>query len=204
MNAKQIDRFFKIFSHELGEDATVILTGAGAGALWGRIRPSFDVDFEVTLRRKNPALWSTVERAAAIASQTTGIQANFANNIDRWGMISLLDYRKHRVAYKHFGPLKLELMDPIYWSIGKMTRYLSPDVEDIVEVFRRRHVAWSKAVAVWGKALKKSPKSTALHLFRHQVEHFIRHHGSRVWGKMFPTEEAIQAFHQASLGKSKT
>jgi len=198
MNAKQIDRFFEIFSRELGETALVILTGAGAGALWGRIRPSFDVDFEVTLRRQNPALWVRVERAAAVATQETGIQANFADNIDRWGMISLLDYRRQRAMYKHFGPLKLELMDPVYWSIGKMTRYLSSDVEDIIDVFRRQRVPWRKAVRLWGKALKKSPRSTALHLFRQQVEHFIRHHGNHSWGNKFSFEDAMALFHQAS------
>ncbi len=197
MNIKQIDRFFEIFSRELGEDAHVLLTGAAAGALWGRIRPSFDVDFEVTLRRKSPALWDRVEKAAAAASRETGIQANFADNIDRWGMISLLDYRKHKVAYKHFGPLKLELMDPLYWSIGKMTRYLRSDVEDVIEVFRCQRVPWQQVVKIWGKALLKSPRSTALHLFRQQVEFFLKQHGKRCWGKAFP-EASLSEFRQAA------
>ena len=48
-------------------------------------------DDEVTLRSQSPALWVRVEPAAAVASQETGIQANFADDIDRWGMIFLLD-----------------------------------------------------------------------------------------------------------------
>ncbi len=198
MNTRQIDQFFKIFSRELGEEALVILTGAGAGAFWGRIRPSFDVDFEVTLRRKSPALWQRVENAATVASMETGIQANFADNIDRWGMISLLDYRKHRIAYKHFGPLQLTLMDPVYWSIGKMTRFLDSDVKDMAQVFHRRRVPWKKVVTAWGKALRQSPPSSALHLFRQQVEFFLKKYGPRCWGPSFPFASAVEAFHQAA------
>ena len=198
MNARQIDRFFTLVSRELGTEARAVLTGAAAGALWGRVRPSVDVDFALELRRKNPEQWKKVEDAIERAVQLTGIQANYAEDIDRWGLITLLDYKKHARLYKHFGPLRLDLLEPAYWSIGKMTRYLEPDVRDMIVVFKRQRIAWEKLASLWGRALRASPRSAALGQFRRQVEDFFRRHGRAIWGRTFPLPQALRRFHSAA------
>jgi hypothetical protein len=196
MNRKQVDHFFRTLSRELGEEARAILTGAAAGALWGNIRPSVDIDFAMELKSKAPDLWQKVETAVDRTTRLTGIQANFAEDIDRWGLISLLDYKKHTHLYRRFGRLRVVLLDPAYWSIGKMTRYLDPDIRDMAEVFKRQHVPVLRLVRLWGEALRKSPRSTMLIQFRRQVEDFLRHQGPRIWGQGFNTSEAITAFHR--------
>jgi hypothetical protein len=198
MNEKQIERFFKVLDRELGEDALAIVTGAAVVALKGRARPSLDVDFEIQLKAKNPSLWQKVEQAVRIASQQTGLEANFAESIDRWGMISLMDYRQHLIAWRHFGALRVVLMDPSYWAIGKLTRFLESDAKDIVGVFERQKVPWKKAAQIWGKALKRSPKSASLILFRKQVEQFFEKYGPHIWGKRFSVSLSLQTFYKAA------
>ena len=45
MNMRQIDNFFKILDDELQQNASIILTGAAAGIIYGSSSPSMDVDF---------------------------------------------------------------------------------------------------------------------------------------------------------------
>ena len=196
MNRRQIERFFSILSRELDLEARAILTGAAAGALWGSRRPSVDIDFALALRRRNPKLWQRVELAVERSSRLTGIPANFAEDIDRWGLISLLEYKRHTKTYRRFGRLRLELMDPAYWSIGKMTRYLESDIRDLEEIFKRRKIPWARLTRLWGTALKKSPRSAALFQFRRQIEDFLRKKGQSIWGKAFNAKNAIKAFHR--------
>ena len=201
MNSKQIDRFFSVLSRELDEPARVILTGAAAGALWGRIRMSADVDFEVRLRRSRPALWQKLEQAVERATDETGLLANFGESIDRWNMVTFLDYRQHLTAWRRFGTLRVFLMDPVFWSIGKMTRFTASDVEDVIRVFQKQNTPWPKACRTWGKALRKSPKSVELSLFRKQVDYFLKNHGKLIWGPAFPIDKALEHFHSASAAR---
>jgi hypothetical protein len=198
MKPVQIDRFFKVLSRELGEEGRAILTGAAAGALWGNRRPSLDVDFALELRRRSPALWQTVEEAIQRTVQLTGIQANYAEDIDRWGQITLGDYRKHTRIYKRFGRLRLELLDPVYWSIGKMTRYLEPDIQDMVAVFRTKKISWKKLTLHWGHCLRASPRSVVQAQFRRQVEDFLRRYGTAIWGARFSAARAQSSFYSAA------
>jgi hypothetical protein len=196
MNRKQIDHFFQVLDRELGEESRVILTGAAAGSLYGNVRPSADIDFGVELKRKNAQLWGKVEEAVARTSQLTGIPANFAEEIGQWGLITLLDYRKHLKPYRRFGGLRLYLLDPATWSIGKMTRYLDPDVSDMVTVFKHQRVSAEALVRLWGRALRLSHRTTALLQFRRQVEDFLRRYGRAIWGKTFDPERTIQRFYE--------
>src|SRR3990167_1428697 len=131
MNRLQIDRFFTILDRELNAPARIIVTGAAAGALWGHVRPSLDIDFAIQ-PSAGERKWEHVEFAVEKTKALTGISANYAIDIDRWGAISLLDYRQHTHRYKVFGRLAVHLLDPAYWSIGKLTRYLQPDIDDMV------------------------------------------------------------------------
>jgi len=199
MNPRQIDRFFAILSRELELEAKVYVTGAAAGALWGRVRPSVDIDFAVDSKD-----WVALQVALDRTVRLTGIQANYAEDIDRWGLITLMDYKRLAKAYRRFGRLRVYLLDPATWSIGKMTRYLDPDVKDMIEVFKRQRVPAHRVVRRWGEALKKSPKTAMLLQFRHQVEDFLKTHGRAVWGPLFKSDSAKALFYRhAGIGLSR-
>lgn len=201
MHPRQIDRFFRVFARELAAPATVILTGAAAGSLWGHVRPSLDVDFAIRpARGRRLPSWSRIERAAERTVRLTGIRANYAEDIDRWSAVSLLDYARHTTRYRRFGDLEVRLLDPLYWSIGKVTRYLSPDERDLVAVLQARRVAPSPLVHLWARALRQSPRSPALTQFRRQAEHFLRTHGRTIWGADFDAEHALWQFRLALAG----
>jgi hypothetical protein len=200
MNRRQIDRFFTVLGRELTVPARVILTGAAAGALWGHVRPSLDIDFAIQPSGGDTP-WTAVEAAVERTKQLTGIAANYAVDIDRWGAISLLDYRRHTHPYKVFARVTVRLLDPAYWTIGKLTRYLVPDIDDVMAVLKRRRQAVEPLVRLWGRALRHSPRSMTCAQFRRQVEDFLKTYGREVWGNAFDSEEAIQRFHQhANIG----
>lgn len=198
MTPKAIDRFFRTLAREFGGPATVIVTGAAAGSLWGRVRPSQDIDFGIQLGGRSAAGWERFQEAVTRTVQRTGIQGNYAQDLDRWGSITLLDYRRHTLPYRRFGKLNVRLLDPVYWSIGKLGRYLGLDVDDVVTVLRRRRVPSASVIRVWAKALRASPKSTALTQFRHQVEGFLRTYGRAIWGRRFDPDAAVRQFHRAA------
>lgn len=195
MNQSQIDRFFRILARELNAPATVMVTGAAAAALWGHARPSVDIDFAITFAPAGRRRWDALEVAVQRTTQVTGIGANYAEDIDRWGAITLLDYTRHTHRYRRFGTLDVRLLDPAYWSIGKVSRYLAPDVQDMEAVLRGERVPAARAIRLWARALRASPRSTACAQFRRQVEHFLRGSGRKVWGRSFDTEAAIRLFH---------
>ncbi len=145
MTPRQVERFLAILASELGAPARVYLTGAAAAALWGRVRPSYDVDLGLELKRKGTLGWPEVEQAVERTTRRTGIAASVAEDIDRWGMITLLDYRRSSRLYRRFQRLEVRLLDPTNWSIGKLTRNLESDLRDVEEVFRRQDVAANAA-----------------------------------------------------------
>lgn len=198
MDPRTIDRFFRILAKEFGRRATVIVTGAAAGSLWGHVRPSRDIDFGVELLSRNPPAWDAFQTAVDRTSRQTGLQVNYAEDIDRWSSISLLDWRRHTVRYRRFGKLEVRLLDPVYWAIGKLGRYFDLDVHDVVAVLKRKRLPASRALRVWANALRASPRSPAVFQFRTQVEHFLRSYGRTIWGRRFDPEAAVRAFHRAA------
>lgn len=198
MHPRRIERFFRTLDREFGRPATIVLTGAAAGSLLGRIRPSQDIDFSVALASRSPEVWEAFQAAVERAVRETGIQANYAEDIDRWSAITLLDYRRHTVRWRRIGQVTVRVLDPVYWSIGKVGRYLELDVEDLVAVLRRTRTPLARLLAVWARALRASPRSTAVTQFRRQAEHFLRSYGRTVWGRRFDADGAVRRFHQAA------
>jgi hypothetical protein len=198
LTPRRIEAFFATLSAELGGRATIYLTGAAAAALWGRVRPSVDIDFGLVLPIGSKKTWDEAHDAVVRTSRLTGIPASVAADIDRWGMISLLDYKRSSRARFRFGPVTVRLLHPVNWSIGKLTRFLDPDIRDVTEVFRRQHVPARSAARTWGQALRASPASTSQFQFRRNVEIFFEREGSRVWGKSFDATAAIRWFHAAA------
>lgn len=173
----------------------IILTGAAAGSIWGQVRPSMDIDFAIEFSGRG-GQWQDVDDALSRTVKLTGIPAQYAHDIDRWGQISLLDYKQHTTPYKRFGSIRVHTLDPAYWSIGKLTRYIDPDMEDLVSAFSRRNISATHLVRVWGRAVKHSPASTACFEFKRHVEHFLRTYGRKIWGRSFDSQSALQAFYQ--------
>jgi len=183
MKEKDIERFFRLLARELDWPAKVILTGAGASVFWGNTRPSVDLDFCLKVKGLQGPGWEKIHAAVKKTSNATGIPANYAEDIDRWGMISLLDYEKTARAHGKYGWLHLYLMDPVYWAIGKLSRYLESDEDDLKIVFKNERPSLSRCIKVWSKAVKKSPHSTSLDQFVRHVDHFLKTHGISIWGK---------------------
>ena len=198
MNPRLINRFFRLLAKEFNRPATLILTGAAAGSLWGHVRPSRDLDFGVEIVGNDSRAWELFQQAITRTIRQTGIDVNYAEDIDRWSSITLLDYRRHTRLHRRYGTLAVRLLDPAYWSIGKLARYYELDVQDVVIVLKRRHVPLPRLMRILGKALRERPHSPALFQFRMQVEHFLRTHGRSIWGRPFDPDAAIRQSHRTA------
>lgn len=196
MQPERIDAFFEALASHLRKPATVILTGAAAGSLLGHVRSSVDIDFAIRLTLSTATGWAAVEQAVSLTSRDTGITASYAEDIDRWSSVSLLDYRQHAKVYRRFGTLTVCILDPAYWSIGKIGRYLESDANDVAEVLRVQRVPLRRLLALWIRVLRESPPSTALTDFRYHAESFLRIFGRTVWGSRFNAQHAIESFRR--------
>lgn len=198
MNQNQIDKFFQALSQRLKEVTTgkikIILTGAAAGILLGGNRPSIDIDFDLNCNKR---YLKDVEDAIKQTSDITGIAVNFSEDIDRWSQITFLDYKKHTIPYKTFGVVEVSILSPSYWSIGKITRYLDTDVDDLVKVLKSNSIPPVELAALLGEALLKSPRSSASFAFRMHVEHFFKTYGKSIWGENYNQNECLEVFHKA-------
>lgn len=195
MGPQEIERFFTSLSKELQEPVVVFLTGAAAGAAWGHARASVDIDFAIRPKKSGKQTWEEIDAAVQKAAQETGIAAQYAQEIERWGMITLLDYQKKAVAYQNFGRVEVRLLSPIYWAIGKLNRYIEQDTQDLEAVLRKRKPPLEEALRTWGKALRASPASSDSFAFRRHVEDFLRRYGHKIWGSQFDAAQAIEVFH---------
>ena len=191
MNKRQVDRYFSALSKLYPKSCRVILTGAAAGALYGRVRATMDVDFAA-----QTGDWEGFSKAVQEMGLRTGIIAQYAEDIDRWSSITLLDYRKHTYLYRRFGRIEVRLMEPPYWAIGKLARYLDSDTHDMAKVFKKTRTPWKDVATIAGRALKQSPRSTVCFLFRKQSEDFFSQFGKNIWGGNFEPNEAILLFRE--------
>jgi hypothetical protein len=199
MNKKQVDNFFEVLNQEIKGGikgrVRIILTGAIAGMLMGGRRPSIDIDFCIDCNRK---YLKEIEDAIKKTSDITGIAANFSEDIDRWSQITFLDYRRHTMPYKTFGKITVSILSPDYWSIGKIARYLDPDIDDLIKVLKNNSISPLKLAKLWGKALIKSPRSNASFVFKRQAEHFLKTYGKYIWGKGYDEDKCIAEFRKSS------
>jgi len=202
MKPKQIENFFRRLDEDLNASATVYLTGACAAAVWGGVRPSQDIDFGLRLNKGSGVTWEQVYASVERTTKLTGIPASVAEDIDRWGMITLLNYQKTSKSWLRLRGLDVRLLDPATWAIGKLTRFLESDILDVVAVFRRQKVDGLAAARVWGRALRASPPSTTQFQFRRQVELFLASQGKVIWGRTFDTDAAIRTFKAAAKIRS--
>lgn len=196
MRKNLIDLFFKELDREWKRSAQIILTGAAAGALFGHVRPSMDVDFEIHIPKSKNRGTISLEEAIRRVSEKTGVQVNYSEDISHWSMIDFLDYRKKALPYKKMGRLEIKIMSPEYWTIGKMTRYLEIDIQDMVKIIKQRKVRPEVLIKLWIRALISSPLSLSLSQFRDHVNDFLKRYGKKLWGKSFDAQRAVTLFNQ--------
>ena len=183
MKQRQIDLFFQALDEGLDRTAEVILVGASAGSLMGHVRPSLGIDFEIRIRgSRNAAVQERLEAAAAKASEVAGVAVNYSENVGGWSRIHYLDYRKTARPWKQIGKLKVKIMAPEYWTIGKMARFLEIDIQDMIKIIRAKKLKPAALIRLWAKALRSSDLSLELGQFRDHVLYFIRRYGKKLWG----------------------
>jgi hypothetical protein len=189
-----VDLFFRELDRRLSTPGSVILTGAAAGNLYGNIRHSADVDFEIRLRKRGRD--QMLEDLIREVSSHLGIAANYSEDIGHWSMIDYLDYRKTSIPYKKIGQLDVRLLAPEFWTIGKMARFLEIDVSDMVKVIKKKRLRAKTLIRLWARALRASRLSLAKGQFRRNVEMFLNIHGIKLWGRSFDRQRAIDDFRK--------
>jgi hypothetical protein len=197
MNPKRIEYFFRVLDHELDYSAELIVVGAGAGSLMGYVRPSVDLDFEIRPRGTLSApLKARIAEAIETTTQKTRIACNYTENVSGWSMIKFLDYRKKAIRYKTIGKLRIKLMAPAYWTLGKMARFLELDAIDVQKIVKKKKMAPGPLIRLWAKALRKSPLSLKTGQFKKHVEIFLQTRARRTWGKQVKPAALIAFFHK--------
>lgn len=198
MRKALIHQFFKELDRELKKPAEIILTGAAAGSLLGVVRPSVDIDFEIRVRSaRRSADRLEVREAVQRAAEKAGVAVNYSENIGHWSMIEYLDYRRTALPHQSLGRLRIKLMAPEYWTIGKMGRFYEVDIRDVLKMIRRRKLKPEALIRLWGRAFRASPLSLDLGNFRHHVTHFIERYGKAAWGREFDRVKAVALFEKA-------
>lgn len=196
-----VDLFFLELDRALATPASVILTGAAAGAIYGNVRHSADIDFEIRLKRRKTdgqRQDEIVERLIREVSSSLGISANYSDDISHWSMIDYLNYRRSSISYKKIGRIDIRLLAPEYWTIGKMARFLEIDVNDMIKVIKKKRLRTEVLISLWARALRRSPLSLAKGQFRRNVENFFHMHGKKIWGRAFDRERAINDFRRSA------
>lgn len=201
MTPRIIHRFFKLLDRELGRPSKVILTGAACGSLMGHIRPSLDIDFEIRFQARVQPPPVFVESAIRAAAAKVGVAVNYAGDISRWSMVSYLDYRRTALPYRDFGKCEVRLIAPEYWTIGKMTRFLEPDVRDMVRIIKKKKLKADALLKVWSRALRSSELSAEARLFRDHVRTFLKLHAKRIWGTTADPDTLTQRFDRLFVSR---
>ena len=193
LKLKDIDRFFETLSKEWRYPAEILLLGGAVALIIGGKRPTLDIDFEVSVISKPERLEDFVNKAIEIKDRI-GVDIQFSESIERWSQISFLDYNRHKRPYKKYGKISVKILEPAYWSIGKVSRYWLRDIEDMELVFSKEKPDPIYLARLWLKALEKSPVSTALFGVKKQMRHFFENSGPKICGKDLPLPKILSLF----------
>jgi hypothetical protein len=192
-----IHRFFDDLGRRIDRPVQVLLTGGAAGILQGVKRATLDIDFEIRLKsaaRESHAgdPWEAVQSAIEASARATGITPQYDEDIDSWSSIALPSKRSR--LYRRFGKVEVRILDPVLWAIGKLTRYLSTDIQDLRIVLKNANTSPTGAVKLWGNALGISPASSSQSTFRKQVETFLDQYAREIWGPDADSAELKRLF----------
>lgn len=202
MKIQDVEAFFEELDRHLKVPVKVILTGGAAGILQGVERATFDIDFEIVLKNSRRDAWAGVQEAIRMTTKATGITPEYADDIDRWSAIALPS--KDSRLYQRIGKVELRVLNPGLWAIGKLTRFLKPDIEDLRTVLRTAKTDAAALARLWGKALGMSPPSTSQNSFRRQVEAFFDQYGCEIWGRKTDSAELKRLFLKSAQRAHKS
>ena len=206
MNRRDVERFFRILDGEYRKPLRVLLIGGGASIVQAGPRFTEDLDFEARASLARPVEGGDREallRAIETAKTALGIKAQFADDIEHWSMIPWPEHRKRSRLWKRFGKCEVWLLEPEVYAVSKLARGMETDHDDVVKVMRKRPVPWRTFATLAGEALRTAPMSDVLHLFRDQVERFLRGSGPKLWGRGFDPEAAISVFLKAARARKR-
>lgn len=198
MKTKDIETFFREIDARLDFPIRVLLTGGAAGVLYGTNRATYDIDFEVNILKKNLAgeNWEDLQKVLEEVAAKTKITPQYADDIDRWSSIAL-PLKKSRL-FKKVGKVEVRVLEPAYWAVGKLARFLSSDASDLLTVLKKEKTNPKECARIWGKALRISPPSPSQFTFRKQVENFFDQHAKTIWGSGVDAAELKDLFSQES------
>jgi len=190
-----------LLGKRVGFPVQIILTGGGAAILEGVSRATRDLDFQIVLRTRSASRRQAFQDAILHVERATGIAAQYDAAIETWSSISWPARRPKSFPYKRFGTIDVRVLDPLWWSVGKLTRYLSYDISDVMTVFKHMRISSEQAARAWGQALGRSPLSNAQPIFRRQVLDFFAAHGRRLWGTSFDADTTTRVFLRSAQRK---
>lgn len=204
MKKQDADIFFGKLSRKIDIPIYVTILGGAVASLLGSTRTTYDIDFQVKLARRTSSRegqWALLEQAINQVVEETGIQAQYSEDVDRWGSIVLI--KKPEKLYKRFGSIQVALMHPLTWAIGKLSRLHSTDINDLIYVFKSQETDAKEAARLWGKALGESPQSNAQPLFKRNVIHFFQTYGRTIWGRSVNSSQLTELFLKAARSAAK-
>jgi hypothetical protein len=195
MILSQAEAYFTELGKRLPAHTVIVLTGGIAASILADARTTDDIDFAVI--KPLSKHWDAVSDVLHNMAKKHGIDIYFSEDMDRWSSVTLLDWKKHTKLHRKSGALDVRILDPLYFSIGKIARGTERDLADLEMVFKAQNVDWKPLVKLWAKALKKSPRSAVLPSAKRQMENFLKNSGPEIWGKLFKAEEAVALFREA-------
>ena len=196
LTARDLDRFLEALASRIPIRAKVIITGGMEARVLGGTRPTADIDFGLVLRPADERSYPEFESVVRAVAEDLDVVVQFSSDIDRWSSIAIPPSKFRTLPYRRIGRLSAHLLDPACWAVYKLARYRESDIHDLVAVLKREQVAPLRLAGLCGASLRSSPRSTALHSFRKQVEHFFRKHGAAIWGNSFDPDPGIARFHR--------
>jgi len=109
------------------------------------------LDFQVSFKKKSSSFSQVFQVAIEAVAKETGIAAQYDAAIESWSSISWPQARPKSRLYRNFGPVEVRILDPLWWAVGKLARYLKYDISDLVIVLKATHTKPEVAAKVWGK-----------------------------------------------------
>jgi hypothetical protein len=188
--------YFRDLGKKLETPVVVAVTGGIAASILADERTTDDIDFAIL---KGIKQHQEITKLLDALAEEHGIAVQYSEDIGRWSMIDMLDWRRHSKPYHRFGMLEVRVLEPLYWSIGKVSRGMQRDFDDIVKVFKKKKIPWEKAVRLWSKALRKSPVSESRGQALRQMEDFFTHEGKKVWARTFEPKAALAELRRLTL-----
>jgi hypothetical protein len=191
-DASQLDQFLTELASRWNKPLRLILTGAWAVVPWTSVRATYDVDFEVNgLDAADAEDFGAATRAAG---NVVGLVAEYTTDLDRWGMITMLDYRDHTHAYKRVGQLDVQVLDPKHWSIGKINRFIDTDIHDLICVFTAIRIDPLELAQFWQQAICSSIVSTQQLSTKKHARDFFKQYGKEIWNDALSLQQVALIF----------